>query len=231
MPETLHSAEPATRAGSQPRLALIVEDAPEFQALIVDAMSELAGEWETRCVQTGKDALDLFDTEDFAPDLILVDMGLPDMNGVEVIRQAHACFAEAPILVISVIASHDSVVKAIRAGAKGYVQKGDSTISIAYAIGRVLEGDYPISPSLARHLFNLVREEHSRDPLDIQTPLTATELDVLCSLGQGLTYQEVAEKNHVAVSTVQFHVKNIYAKLDVNSRARAATKARAEGWI
>lgn len=212
------------------RQALVIEDTPAFQELIREAISELGVEWQAHCVPTGAEAQALIDCQGFGPELILVDLGLPDMSGIDVIRSAHRRLPETPIMVISMIASNDSVIKAIQAGAKGYVQKGDSTLSITQAMSRVLEGDYPISPSLAQYLFKLVAQG-SPDLVEVESPLTEKEMMVLKLLGQGYTYAEVATELHNSISTIQHHVKNIYLKLEVHSRARAIAKAQCQGWI
>lgn len=212
------------------RMVVVVEDNPEFQELIAEAIRGLGEEWETLNVSSGAEASALFDTGSCRPELVLVDIGLPDVSGIDVIRDAHRRFPDKPIMVISVIASHDSVIKAIEAGARGYLQKGDSLISITDAVKLVLAGDYLISPALARHLFRLV-DRGAGLANHLESPLTVKEITVLKLLGEGYTYLEASSEMHVAVSTLQYHVKNIYQKLHVNSRAKAIAKATAQGWI
>lgn len=224
---TFSKSEADTR---EAQTVLIVEDTLAFQELIVEAVSELRANWYALCVPTAEEALAVLEQHDFEPELILVDLGLPDISGIEVIQSARLRFPEIPIMVISMIASNDSVIKAIQAGARGYIQKGDSSISIAHAISRVLDGDYPISPSLAQYLFRLVGQGNP-NPIEVQAPLTDKEMQVLKLLGRGYTYTEAALEMNIAVSTVQYHVKNTYLKLEVNSRAKAVAKAQSQGWL
>lgn len=218
------------RADKVFRQALVVEDNQAFGSMIVSALSELDAAWSPLLLETGADALAAIDLPVVSPELFLVDLGLPDMNGVEVIRAARRRFPGVPILVISVLSSNESVLEAIRAGACGYLHKGDSALSMANAIRRVLEGEYPISPSLARYLFNLVETKGPEVESRLAT-LTSRELELLKLLGRGFTYEEAAQQMHVALSTVQSHIKRIYQKLEVDSKTKAIAKAQALGWI
>jgi DNA-binding NarL/FixJ family response regulator len=165
------------RADKVVRQSLVVEDNQAFGSMIVSALSELDVALSPLLLETGADAL------------VAIDLGLPDMNGVEVKRAARRRFPGAPILVISVFFSNESVLGAIRAGACGYIHKGDLALSMANAIRRVLEGAYPISPSLARFLFNLVETEGPEVESRLVT-LTSRKLELLKLLGRGLPMRE-----------------------------------------
>jgi len=136
-----------------------------------------------------------------------------------------------PIMVISVLTSSANVLAAIQAGACGYLHKGDSALSLSLAIGRVLAGEYPISPSLAHYLFKLVK---TREPLVGSAgaaALAPRELELLQWLGKGHTYQEAARKMDISVSTAQTFSKRIYQKLAVTSKGEALDAARSRGWL
>ena len=138
-----------------PHHALLVEDDPAFVRLMSRAVAQLGPDWNLHICQTGSAAMDFLRVRRSPLDLALVDLGLPYVSGIEVIREAHDRFPDMPIAVVSVISAESSVLAAIQAGARGYVLKDDSELSIAHAIGQILQGNYPISMSLAKYLFRL----------------------------------------------------------------------------
>lgn len=214
---------------TQPNVALVVEDNPEFRDVISQALSKLEDGWSARLATKGADGLAALEEAGFNPRLVLVDLGLPDMPGVAVIRAARARHPAAPIMVVSVLGGSENVLAAIRAGARGYLHKADSVMSLAEAIKRVLAGEHPISASLARYLFNLVQS-------DVPTPgdrgvLSPRELQLLRLLSQGYTTQEAAERMGVGLSTAQTFCRRIYQKLQVNSKVKALVAARERGLL
>ena len=220
---------PIIAPSSLPKMhCLLVEDSPAFTLLISKAVMYLGEQWQIKTVTTGAAALAAIDQFDVELNLLLVDLGLPDMHGSEIIRIAHDNFPELPIMVISSISSEDSLFRAIRAGASGYVVKDDSALSISQAIARILAGDFPVSPMLAQYLFRLAG---SAAPTNTETlpNLTGREIEMLQLLAVGLSYQEVANEMNIALSTVQFHIRNLYRKLHVTSQAQALAKARESG--
>jgi two-component system, NarL family, nitrate/nitrite response regulator NarL len=212
------------------RQALIVEDDPTFLRAIRETLGRMQTPWQTYGCGTGGEAL-AYCREPYARlDLALVDLGLPDIGGVAVIRAVRARFPEIPILVISVVASDASVLDAIRAGAVGYLLKGDASLSMARAIDLVLQGSYPISPSLARCLFMLAG--HAPDARSAELPdLTPRESELLRLIAAGHSYAEAAQCMDISLSTVQAHIRSLYRKLEVHSQTQAISKAREEGLL
>lgn len=145
------------------------------------------------------------------------------------IRALRKRFSEQPVLVVSSIAAERSVLEAIRAGASGYMLKDGDAAVIAQGIRQVLEGNSPISPSLARHLFKLAGSP--RVGQEEQMGLTHKELEALRHLGRGCSYAETASLMGVGVSTVQTHVRGLYRKLGAHSKTQAVVKARENGLI
>ena len=129
---------------------------------------------------------------------------------------------------MSVISSERSVLAAIRAGARGYLLKDDNPQLITQSLAEALQGNYPISPSLARYLFRLAGGSES--PAEF-TSLTPKELELLRHLSRGRSYGETAQEMGIAISTVQTHIRNLYRKLDVHSQVQAVTKAQDQGLI
>lgn len=205
---------------NKPTRVIIVEDAPEvlqrFSSMIVNSPHfSLAAACENAA--QGSKAI-----EDMDADVLLTDLGLPDGDGLDLIRQAYADKPDMHIMVISVFGDEKHVVAAIEAGATGYILKDDDYTEVEDAILQMCKGGSPISPAVASHLLKMLQPEKT----DTEEPkLTHTELDVLQMIAKGFTAQEVADMKHVSYHTVTSHIKNIYRKLHINSRAEAVQEA------
>lgn len=226
----------AAQTDQQTQRVMVVEDSPTFREQLGAALG-LLGKTDVASFANGTDALDyLHRAEGAAIGLALVDIGLPDMNGIEIIRHIRGRLPEVPILVISVIKSEQSLLQAIRAGANGYVVKDESEEAIATAIGDVLLGNYPISPSLARTLFQLAGSPQNgaaqaQDAENGGFKLAPREVQVLHLIARGLTYLEVAAELSVSLSTIQTYVRGLYRKLGVHNRQSAVNKGRTNGLL
>jgi two-component system nitrate/nitrite response regulator NarL len=212
------------------RVAIVVEDTPHFTTRIAEAFAVLEESWHLDTHGTGKSALAAVLAAPREPDVVLVDLGLPDISGLEIIEAVRRRWPQVPVLVISVLTSADAVVQAVRLGARGYLYKGESVRALAEAIRGVLDGDYPISPSLARHLFRLASQETLPRPGD-DSGLSAREIELLRLLGQGYTYDEAARRMTVSVNTVRTFSRRIYQKLEVHSKSQALDTARQRGLL
>jgi len=214
-----------------PRRILIVEDNPSYSRQIQNALQKWGVVGALHLCATGDDVFKLLETPKFGLDLALIDLGLPDISGIEVIKRLRRAFPELPIMVISAISSERSVLSAIRAGARGYILKDDSEYVIAHAISQVLMGHYPITPSLAHALFKLAGSPTAADLGDLNFKLSPRELETLQFIAQGLSYEEVGRKMGVALTTVQSNIRSLYRKLDAHSQGQAVSKARAAGLL
>lgn len=202
--------------------ALIVEDNPEFLLHLRSAVAGLHKQWDIHTASTAADAIHLAQTIDRPLDLALVDLGLPDRSGIDVVGEVTSLFPSAAVLVVSVVSAEDAVLAAIRSGARGYLLKDESVTSIRHGIEQVLGGQYPISPALARCLFRLAKSfDNSATPA-----LTDRELDVLTGLSEGLTYQEIAENLDLSMSTIRTHIQKIYRKLNAKTGTEAVAVAK-----
>jgi DNA-binding NarL/FixJ family response regulator len=206
---------------------LLVEDDPHFAARVEAAVMLWRGDARILRCATGGEAVARMGGGAPPFDLALVDLGLPDMDGCDVIAAARRCSQETPILVISLMASERAVIGAIRSGASGYIIKDDSDRSIAAAITEVMAGNYPLSPALARHLFRLVGGPRPQSDVE----LTKRETETLRCIGRGLSYEQTAAAMGISLSTVQSHVRNLYRKLEINSQTQAALRARDRGLV
>ena len=202
---------------------LIVEDNPEFLFHLSEAIRGLGNEWEIQSAGTANHAVSLIHDAGHPYRLALVDIGLPDRSGIDVIRALSSSQPDVPVLVVSILSTEETVLAAIRAGARGYLLKDDSASTIREAIAQVLNDQYPISPALARYLFRLVKSplENAGIP-----PLTARELDVLVALSQGMTYPEIAESLDLSISTIRTHIQKIYRKLNARTGSEAVATAK-----
>lgn len=222
----------STNSGAQRRhrQILVVEDTPAFAQQLVSAVESLSLPCPVRLCYRGSEALACLAEPDFDLYLGLIDLGLPNISGIEVIRAIRRRFATAPVMVVSVIADEQTVLEAIRAGACGYLLKTAPLPAIAQGVQDVLAGNYPISPALARYLFKRASDGRFGDPDSIPA-LSPRELETLKLIGFGHTYREVSDKMKIALPTVQANVRSLYRKLGVNSSADAVQRARDTGLL
>lgn len=155
---------------------------------------------------------------DNAPQVVLMDIELPGMNGIEGIRQLKESVPETDFIMLTVRDDEDSVFKSLQAGATGYLLKDTPPAKLLDAIREVHEGGSPISPSVARKVTNSF---HPQSP----SPLSARETEILQRLCEGEGYNTIADRFFISGHTVRAHIKNIYRKLQVNSRAEAVKTA------
>ena len=157
------------------------------------------------------------------PDLILTDIGLPGMSGIEGIRKIKSVYPELPILILSVYDDDEQIIDGICAGASGYLLKSTPLNEIVNCLNQVAEGGAPMSPSIALRVMQLFRE--SPPPKKVDYDLTPHESRVLKFLVDGHTYKKIGEELGITVNTVSFHIKQIYQKLQVHSKSEAVAKA------
>jgi NarL family two-component system response regulator LiaR len=173
----------------------------------------------------GAEAVALADT--LRPDVILMDLVMPEMDGIEATREVTARQPGVRVLVLTSFVADDKVFPAIKAGALGYILKDTSPDDLVRAIRQVYRGEPTLEPEIARKvLFELAQPP--KRPLT-PDPLTGRELDVLRLLAQGKSNREIAEDLVLAEMTVRSHVSNILGKLHVASRTQAALYALKEG--
>jgi DNA-binding NarL/FixJ family response regulator len=205
----------------------IVEDDPEMSARLAGAISRAEDMLVTGTAATVAGGSGLVEAGGF--DVLLCDLGLPDGSGVQVIRQEADTGRDTDILVITVFADQSKVLDTIRAGARGYLLKDENLDDCIEAIREVRRGGSPISPIIARQLLNQIRPmEESPQRISV-SPLSEREHEVLNLLARGFSYSECGEILRVSVNTIGAHVKNIYRKLEVNSRAEALFEANCQG--
>lgn len=161
------------------------------------------------------------------PDVILMDLLMPKMDGIDATRQVTAWLPRVRVLVLTSFVHDDKVFPAIKAGAHGYLLKESEPDQLIQSIRRVHRGEPALDPSIARKIMKEIQVETAiKDPPD---PLTARELEVLQLLAKGLSNKEIADKLVVAEVTIRTHISHILGKLHLANKIQAALYALREG--
>lgn len=221
---------------------LIVEDEPEFLQRFSEAVLGDAGLRLIGGVSTGRAGLAMLDAQ--PPDVMLVDLGLPDIGGIELIRHAARHHPGCDVLVVTMFADDVHVMGSIEAGATGYLLKDAQATRIASAIHELRAGGAPISPSIARRVLSRFRIAPSAAvpapamtpapvaaPPAEASPLSTRETEILRLVAKGFSFEAVGGLLEISSHTVVTHVKNIYRKLAVHSRGEAVYEAGQMGLL
>jgi len=183
---------------------------------------------------TGAEALAGLESQ--APDVLLVDLGLPDISGLEIVRFVAARHPGCDILIISIFGDEANVLAALEAGARGYLLKGSLQHDIAFDIQDIRNGGSPLSPVIARQVLKRLQPA-ARQPTakktgpEEETTLTAREGEILHAISRGFSYAETAEMLGLSTGTVHTFLKRIYRKLAVHSKTEAVFEASRLGLI
>jgi DNA-binding NarL/FixJ family response regulator len=177
--------------------------------------------------QDGEEAVDL--AARTSPDLVLMDLKMPGMNGVEATRRICGLYPKTKVLVLTTFDDDEWVFDAIRAGASGYLLKDTPREKVIEAIRGTLAGKSYVDPLVAGKLLEHVASKQAQPLTMITAKLTGREVDVLRLISRGLSNAEIAAKLHLSEGTVRNHVSTIFAKLDVADRTQAAILAIRHG--
>ena len=158
----------------------------------------------------------------FHPNVVLMDINLPGMNGVEAVRKLKTLLPQTQFIMLTVYKDNTAIFSALEAGANGYLLKQTPPKDLLNALREVCAGGAPVSSQIARKIIEAFRE--SRPQTGGTEELTSRENEVLELLSQGYLYKEIAEKLQIGYSTVSTHIENIYEKLHVHSRSQAVAK-------
>jgi DNA-binding NarL/FixJ family response regulator len=210
---------------------VVVDDHPIVRAglrAVLDAAADLAVIAEG---VNGADALHLVALH--SPSVLVLDVNLPDLNGLEVTRQLRAQHTSTAILALTVHSDSETIFSLLESGAIGYVLKDEALETLAHAVRAAAQGDSWLSPAVARHVVQRAVEHSTLDttsatPAD-SLPLTPAERQVLSLLAQGVDNAAIAERLVITKRTVQNHISNIYGKLDVSTRTEAMLFALRHG--
>jgi DNA-binding NarL/FixJ family response regulator len=214
-------------------VALVDDDPAVRQRFKASIQKNPALDWvgEASGVKEGKQLV-----LDTCPRVLLVDLGLPDGSGLEIIDEINRKLPATEIMVVSMFGDEGHVIQAIEAGASGYILKDTDENSLAEHIIQLCDGGSPMSPMIARHLLKkmqandaLQKQQNSEEQEAVA--LTKREMELLKLLARGYTYREVADDLKVSSHTVNSHIKNLYRKLSVKTKNEAVFAATRQGLL
>ncbi|MDI9333561.1 MAG: response regulator transcription factor [Cytophagales bacterium] len=224
-------------SNSQPIRVVLVEDDIYCQARLLAALSAAEDLIVVAVFVEGKPALDWLKKNSL--DVLLCDLGLPDVPGLAVISTCAQLHPKADILVVTMYDDQTHIVRALEAGASGYLLKDGMQNEIAAQVRELRDGGAPMTPVIARQVLKRFRPavtvsnqtilKSRREPQSSE--LTAKELLILNRIAQGFRYAEIANLEKISVNTVNTHVKRIYSKLAVSSRTEAVFEAQNMGLL
>lgn len=211
---------------SEIRKVLIVDDLPEARALLRDAVNEAFPEAGLYFADSLRAGFDTVTVERF--DLALVDLALGDGHGTHLIQHLCENQPDCTAVVASVMGDDENLFRALQAGASGYLLKDQAKDQLVFQLSGIAEGSLPLSPSIARKLMRHFQVP-GPCPNAEEACLSPRELEVLGQLAQGIRLVDIADRLAISRHTVGDHVKKIYRKLNISSRAEAALKAQSFG--
>lgn len=198
---------------------VVVDDHTLFRRGLVSLLSEMDGFRVVGEAGNGKEALEVVPAQ--RPDVVLMDVNMPEMNGVETLIELRAQDIETPVLMLTISQQEEDLVGAIRAGANGYMLKNAEPESLEQTIKQVVAGKSVLAPEITEQVFRMMRSGQ----LGVAQMLTEREVEVLRLLSRGASTTKIAEKMSISENTVKTHIRNILAKLEVGNRAEAVKKA------
>ncbi len=157
----------------------------------------------------------LLEIEKHYPDVVLMDINMPMVDGLEGLRQIKSTFPSVKVLMQTAFEDNDKIFSSLRNGANGYILKKDSVARLSQAIMEVYEGGAAMNPGIAKKVIDYFK------PQSVSNNLSQRENDVLCQLAEGLSYKMVADKLNISYTTVNSHIKSIYIKLHISSLGEA----------
>ena len=225
-----------------PKARLLVVDDHAFMRVAINAI--LTKDSSLEVVGEAKDGQEAIERcQELHPDLILVDVSMPRMNGLEATRKLKAHSPETSVLILTAHADHSLLMDAVKAGAAGYVLKEDHPDLVLDAVRAVLDGETPLDQGLAMKLLRSIGEkataqenvrpqtqtstsgESTTSASSMTNPLTPRETEVLGHIASGKTNRQIAQLLHLSLSTVKRHLERILSKLEASDRTQAAVKA------
>jgi NarL family two-component system response regulator LiaR len=212
---------------SQTIRVLIVDDHTIVRKGIRALLTEIAGIEVVGEAADGQEAV--AQANSLRPDVILMDLAMPQMDGIEATRQIKTSQPESRILVMTSFATDDKVLPAIKAGALGYLLKESAPEDLVQAIHQIHRGEPSLHPTIARKVLEEITHPSDRPPTP--DPLTKREAEVLLLVAQGLSNQDIARELCISDATVRSHVSNILSKLHLATRIQAALYALREGLV
>lgn len=198
---------------------VIIEDIKEIREGLQMLIDGSDGFICTQTFSNGEEALENLPL--LSPDVALVDINLPGINGIEVVRRLKTRCSQTQFIMSTVYEDDESIFESLKAGASGYLLKKTAPTKILDSITEVFHGGSPMSGQIARKVIASFQQKNSIDDSEL---LTQREKEILKSLAKGLRYKEIASDFNIGIETVRSHARNIYEKLQVQSRTEAINK-------
>lgn len=209
------------------KTVLVVEDLPDARRQLCSLAGNIFA--DARIVAAGTIAQAKLQMSETIPDLALIDIGLPDGSGIELIRELARAHPDTICVVTTVLGDDSHIVGALSAGAKGYLLKGQPPALIERQLHQIEMGIPALSPTIARRIMDHFQRT---GPIEAASErLTGREQEVLALIAKGLRNADVAKALEISMTTVASHIKNIYRKLDISSRAEATQHAARIGLL
>lgn len=159
-----------------------------------------------------------------SPDVIVMDIEMPGISGIEGVKLVKENFPEMKILMETIFEDDAKIFDSICAGAEGYILKNTAPVEILSAIKEIYEGGSPMTPTIANRVLKMVKSQRASDSKNVFN-LTDREKEILSCLVEGMSYKLIADECTISIDTVNVHIKNIYKKLQVHSKSEAVAKA------
>ncbi|GAA1133458.1 response regulator transcription factor [Kribbella jejuensis] len=207
---------------------LVVDDHPLYREGLVTAISTMPGKHVVGEAADGEEAVRLVD--ELVPDVVVMDLHMPVLNGVEATRRVTLAHPDIAVLVLTMLENDESVFAAVRAGARGYLLKGADRAEIGRALDGVAHGEAVFSAAIAGRVLAYFAAGRPGPEIAPFPELTDREREVLDLVARGLTNAAIARQLVVSDKTVRNHVSNIFTKLHVAGRAEAVARARDAGF-
>ncbi len=208
----------------------IAEDSKDVRENLVKVF-ELLGEVDVQIVaENGKELLQKL-ASGKKPEVILMDVEMPVMGGIETTKEVKKLYPEIPIIILTVVNQRDNVFNALKNGANGYILKGEKPKAILEAIKQAKEGRLPMTPEVASLTIEYFTNQHKTSISKDDYNLTKRESEILELLCEGMSYKMIANKCFISQRTVSTHVENIYRKLNVHNAVEASNIARENRWF
>ncbi len=205
----------------------LIEDNQNFRSTLSRVVNGMPGMKCSDQFSNAEDALDALNAG-AVPDVVLLDVGLPGLNGIDAIKQIKSISPTTRIIMLTVFDDHDKVFNAVCAGASGYLLKPSNTATIVRSIKEAISGGAPMTPQVAKSVLDMLSGRAAPKPIQV---LTSREQSVLRLMAQGRGMKGIADDLDLSYHTVDSHLRNIYAKLHVHTNTAAVAKAVKEGLL
>jgi DNA-binding NarL/FixJ family response regulator len=204
---------------------IVIEDNSMFRKALVDVLNKSELMYCRHNYGAAEDALFDIKSKEFLPDVVLMDIGLPGMNGIECIPHIKELSPDSKVIMLTIHDEDDNIFEAICSGAAGYLLKDASAEEIAQSVQSVIMGGAPIDAHIAKKILDIFKKLTAQP---VEYGLTKREKEILKLLVKGLSKKKIANTLFISFHTVDTHIRRIYEKLEVHTRSGAIAKALKE---